>query len=56
MSDPKHLAQIKNQFADKYEHLATLTSSKPKRRQLHRRAVKLRRQAIEFERRVAQAK
>ncbi|MEW4526467.1 MAG: hypothetical protein ACF8PG_00645 [Maioricimonas sp. JB045] len=56
MSDPKHLAQIKNQLADKYDHLSRLTSSKPKQRALSRRAAKHRRQAVELERRAAQTK
>ncbi len=42
------LQKVKTALAEKYERLARLTSSKPKQRELHQRALKYRRQAAQL--------
>ena len=44
---------VKNELAEKYERLARLTKSDPKRQQFHFRAVKFRRQAVQIAREAA---
>ncbi|MGE0378602.1 MAG: hypothetical protein AB7I48_02025 [Planctomycetaceae bacterium] len=49
MSDVNNLIQVKRALAEKYERLATMTSSKPKKRQFSHRAVKYRRQVAQLQ-------
>lgn len=44
MSDVNHLIRVKQALAEKYQRLATMTSSRPKKRQFTHRAVKYSRQ------------
>ena len=44
MPDKRALLEVKQKLAEKYEHLATIAGSQPKRNQLSTRARKYRRQ------------
>lgn len=46
-----HRVDVKESLARKYEHLANLTKSLPRKRNLSRRAARLRQQAAEISRR-----
>ena len=53
MLKKKSKIDVKNELAEKYERLARLTKSDPKRQQYHHRAVKFRRQAVQIGREAA---
>jgi len=55
MSKLEHLLKLKTQLAEKYAHLATLTSSKPRRAKLSHEALKYRRQAKNLENQIRSA-
>jgi hypothetical protein len=44
MSDKRNLLEVKKKLAEKYEHLATISGSRPARKRLALRARKYRRQ------------
>jgi hypothetical protein len=50
MSDKQNLLEIKQKLAEKYEHLAAIAGSQPKRKQFSNRARKYRRQMEQISR------
>lgn len=52
MPDNNALLDVKLKLAKKYEHLATITASQPKRKQLSTRARKYRRQIEQMSREI----
>lgn len=52
MSDQRNLLATKQKLAEKYEHLAALAGSRPKRKQFSNRARKYRRQMEQISRNI----
>ena len=50
MSDKQNLLDVKRKLAEKYEHLATIAGSRPKRKQFSNRARNYRRQLEQLSR------
>ncbi len=50
MTDKRTLLEVKQKLAEKYEHLATIAGSQPKRKQFSTRARKYRRQIEQMSR------
>ena len=50
MTDKRSLLDVKQKLAEKYEHLAAITGSQPKRKQFSHRARKYRRQLEQMSR------